>query len=141
MKVLREALIAADAIVMPLRVSAFDLAGAYDALDLVKQLGQQERLVLVLNNVDSRSPAVSDALAAIKPFSPNKPMRIAHRNDYATASFSARGGIEINRDAATEVAALWTSIQNVLRRTEKNDRQNLQRQPRGSASTTRRRKG
>lgn len=138
MNVLREALAAADVIVMPLQASPLDLM-AQDALAMIDKLGRRDRLLFVLNRVDSRNPLVKEALAAIKPLSPHKPVQIANRTDYARAAVTARAGLEINRDAAAEIAALWNAIEDVLRRVGKHDRQGIQRKPRGSAKAPGRR--
>lgn len=113
MNVLREAIAAADVIVMPMQASPLDFLAQDAALDLIDKAGKRDRLLCVLNRADPRSSLTSEALKAMKSKSPYKPMRVAHRTDYARAAVTARAGTEINREAAAEIGDLWSAIERI----------------------------
>lgn len=115
MEILREAIAAADVVVLPLRPSPLDVLAQEAVADMVGAMGKRERTLFVVNMADARSPLVADALKAIRPLSPNRPVTIAQRTDYARAAITARAGVEINRDAAAEIAELWKAITRIAR--------------------------
>jgi chromosome partitioning protein len=121
-KILSEAIAAADVIVMPLRPSLLDLRGQEAAESIVHELGKTHRALYVLNMADPRSPLLAETLRAVKPLSPHAPVTIAHRNDYAKASSTAQAGVEINKEAAAEIAGLWKAIRTVMRKTDVDDK-------------------
>jgi chromosome partitioning protein len=135
MTVLHEALAAADAIIVPLQASPLDIAAQDAVLDMVDRLGKRDRLVFVLNRVDGRSGMVADTLNEVAPRSPHKPLKIANRTDYARAAVTARAAVEVNADAAKEIATLWTAVTRVIERAV-HDR-HAQRKPGRSAKAAR----
>lgn len=136
MDVVSEAIAVADVVVVPLRPSPFDMLAMAAVLDIVKALGKQDRLLMVLNQVDRRSELAADALKAIRPLSPNPPIQIANRTDYARAPITARAGIEVNREAAAEINSLWGAILKIAKRPSNVERA-VQRKPRGSRNSVR----
>lgn len=136
MDVVGEAIAVADAIVLPLRPSPFDLIAMDAVLKLIRALGKVDRTLFALNMVDRRSELAADALKAIKPLAPNAPVQIANRADYVRAPITARAGVEINRDAAAEIAVLWHAITKIAKRSG-NDERAVQRKSRGSRNTVR----
>jgi chromosome partitioning protein len=118
MSILREAIAAADVVVLPLQPSPFDFLAQEDAAALVKRLGKRDRTLFVVNRADARSDLVKQTLKAIAPLSPHKPVVIADRVDYAKAALTARAGVEVNRRAAAEIGTLWRAINNVMRKVE-----------------------
>jgi chromosome partitioning protein len=110
MNIMGEAIAAADVVVIPLRPSPFDLVAIDAVVSTATKLGKTDRLLFVVNMADPRSDLAAETLKAVRGFSPNPPMQIANRIDYARAPITARAGIEINRDAAAEIAALWSAI-------------------------------
>ena len=127
MTVLHEALAAADAVIVPLQASPLDVAAQDAVLDMVDRLGKRARLLFVINRVDGRSGMVADTLREIAPRSPHRPLQIAHRTDYARAAVTARAAVEVNRDAAKEIATLWAAVTKVIARAD--DDRNPQRKP------------
>jgi chromosome partitioning protein len=135
MTVLHEALAAADAVIVPLQASPLDVAAQDAVLDMVDRLGKRARLLFVINRVDGRSGMVGDTLREIVPRSPHKPLQIAHRTDYARAAVTARAAVEVNSDAAKEIATLWAAVTKVIARAE--DDRKPQRKPGRSAKAAR----
>lgn len=123
MDIISEAVGMADAVVIPLQASPFDVMAQHAISDLIRQLGKRERSLFVVNMADLRSSLVNDAIAAVKPMSPNQPAIVARRADYARAGVSARAGVEINKDAASEIDALWAAIKRVIRKADVDDKQ------------------
>lgn len=136
MEILSEAIAVADVVVLPLRPSPFDLIALDAVLDLTKALGKGDRVLFALNMVDRRSELAADALKAIKPQSPNPPVQIANRTDYVRAAIGARAGVEINKDAAAEIAVLWNAITKIAKRSG-NDEATIQRKSAGSRDPVR----
>ena len=134
MDIVSEAVAVADVVVLPIRPSPFDLLAMTAVLDIVRALGKEDRMLFVLNMVDARSDLTADALKAIRPLSPNQPVQIANRTDYARAPITARAGIEINRDAAAEIGVLWDAITRIAKRVGKNDGKKVYGKSRGSAA-------
>jgi chromosome partitioning protein len=118
MEIINEAIGVADVVVVPLRASPFDLLAQEAVLSSIKALGKADRTIFVINMADARSSLVTDALRAIKPWSPNPPAIIANRADYAKAAITARAGVEVNKEAAAEIAALWDAITKVARKAD-----------------------
>jgi len=116
MNVLAEAVRAADVVVMPLQASPLDLLAQDAALAIVDKAGKRDRLLCVLNRADPRSSLTAEALAAIRQRSPNRPLQIANRTDYARAAVTARAATEVNRDAAAEIGALWQAVTRIGRK-------------------------
>jgi chromosome partitioning protein len=118
MTVLHEALAAADAVIVPLQASPLDVAAQDAVLDMVERLGKRDRLLFVINRVDGRSGMVADTLRKIASRSPHRPLQIANRTDYARAAVTARAAVEVNAEAAREIATLWTAVTRVIERAE-----------------------
>ena len=118
MEILQEAIGAADVVVLPLRPSPLDLLAQEAVADMVRELGKGDRTLFVVNMADARSPLVADTLRAIKPMSPNPPVTIAQRIDYARAAITAQAGVEINNEAAAEISRLWKAILTVSRKAD-----------------------
>jgi chromosome partitioning protein len=115
MEIISEAVGAADVIVVPLKASPFDLLAQEAVLSAIETLGKTDRVVFVVNMAEARSPLVKDALDAVRSMSPNKPLTVANRLDYARAAISARAAVEGNKDAAGEIGSLWDAIKRVAR--------------------------
>lgn len=126
MTVLHEALAAADVVIVPVQASPLDVAAQDAVLDMVERLGKRDRLLFVINRVDGRSGMVAHTLRDLAPRTDNRPLQIANRTDYARAAVSARAAVEVNTDAAKEIAALWSAVTRVM---EKADDRKAQRKP------------
>lgn len=113
--ILEEAIGQADVVVLPMKPSPLDLLAQQAVVDMVEELGKSDRALFVINMADPRSPLTADATQAVKPASPNRPAVVAQRQDYAKAAITARAGVEVNREAAAEIAALWNAIVKIAR--------------------------
>lgn len=118
MGVIRDAVANADAIVVPFQPSPMDLLAQDAVLEIIRKLRKRDRTLVVLNRVDGRAGiplGMDKRLAAI---APNPVVKVAQRFDYARAGITAQAGVEINRDAAAEIAKLWNAILNVMRKSK-----------------------
>ena len=116
--VLQEAISVADVVVVPLQPSPMDFLAQEDVVELIEKMGKRDRVLFVLNRIDSRSSIVAETIRAIKPFTPYPPVKIAQRIDYARAGITARAGVEVNKDAAAEINTLWKAIRKVIRKAD-----------------------
>ena len=114
--VVTDAIHAATLIVIPARLTLFDLAAIKETMDLARQL--RRPYAIVINGVpprrdDTESPYVRQARAALTEL--NVPVwagQITQRNNYSLALAEGEGAGEYERDseAAAEIAALWSAI-------------------------------
>jgi cellulose biosynthesis protein BcsQ len=114
--VVTDAIHTATLIVIPARLTLFDLAAIKETMDLARQL--RRPYAIVINGVPPRrdnteSPYVREARAALT--SLNVPVwsgQITQRNNYSLALAEGEGAKEYDSasEAATEIAALWSAI-------------------------------
>jgi cellulose biosynthesis protein BcsQ len=114
--VVTDAIHAATLIVIPARLTLFDLAAIKETMDLARQL--RRPYAIVINGVPPRrdnteSPYVREARAALTEL--NVPVwagQITQRNSYSLALAEGAGANEYENqsEAAVEIAALWNAI-------------------------------
>jgi chromosome partitioning protein len=114
--VVTDAIHAATLIVIPARLTLFDLAAIKETMDLARQL--RRPYAVVINGVPPRrdnteSPYVREARAVLT--SLNVPVwagQITQRNNYSLALAEGEGAKEYDSasEAASEIAALWNAI-------------------------------
>jgi chromosome partitioning protein len=114
--VVTDAIHAATLIIIPARLTLFDLAAIKETMDLARQL--RRPYAVVINGVPPRrdnteSPFVREARAALT--SLNVPVwsgQITTRNNYSLALAEGEGAAEYEAgsEAANEIAGLWTAI-------------------------------
>lgn len=114
MHIIRDAVENADAVVLPVQPSPLDILAQEDVGRLVDELGKAKATVFVINRVDGRTGIGIQAMDRLAPMFPNTPVKVAQRTDYPRASIAGRTAPEINKDAATEIGALWRTINSVL---------------------------
>lgn len=114
-EILEEAIGQADVIVLPMKPSPLDLLAQQAVVDMVIGAGKIDRGLFVVNMADPRAALTLDAVRAVKPVSPHRPAIVAQRQDYARAAITARAGVEVNKDAAAEIAVLWDAIVKIAR--------------------------
>jgi chromosome partitioning protein len=118
MKIIREAIGAADCIVLPVQPSPLDVLAQEDVAKVVAELGKSDKALFVLNRIDGRAPSIAREtllrLGAMIPQSPIRPVEVHQRTDFAKASHAGRTGAEINADARGEIQKLWQAIKKVL---------------------------
>jgi chromosome partitioning protein len=114
--VVTDAIHAATLIVIPARLTLFDLAAIKETMDLARQV--RRPYAVVINGVPPRrdnteSPYVREARAVLT--SLNVPVwsgQITQRNNYSLALAEGEGAKEYDSasEAANEIAALWAAI-------------------------------
>ena len=115
--VVQEAIRAATLVVIPARLTVFDIAAVKETMDLCRKLGKP--YAVVINGVPARrdnteSPYVREARKVLTQL--NVPVwsgQITQRTNYSLALAEGEGAKEYdsNSEAASEVAALWTAIE------------------------------
>lgn len=99
---------AVDLVAIPVRPTAFDIAAAGSAVDIVKAAGV--RAVFVLSACPFRSPEIAETRAVLAEYGlPIAPVEIIDRRAFARAVATGRAVTEFESDgkAATEIRALW----------------------------------
>jgi chromosome partitioning protein len=115
--IVTDAIHAATLIVIPARLTLFDLAAIKETMVLARQVGKP--YAVVINGVPPRrdnaeSPFVREARAVLN--SLNVPVwsgQITQRNNYSLALAEGEGASEYDghSEAAAEIAALWSAIE------------------------------
>ena len=99
---------AVDLVAIPVRPTAFDIAAAGSAVDIVKAAGV--RAVFVLSACPFRSPEIAETRTVLAEYGlPLAPVEIIDRRAFARAVATGRAVTEFESDgkAATEIRALW----------------------------------
>ena len=99
---------AVDLVAIPVRPTAFDIAAAGSAVDIVKAAGV--RAVFVLSACPFRSPEIAETRTVLAEYGlPIAPVEIMDRRAFARAVATGRAVTEFESDgkAATEIRALW----------------------------------
>jgi chromosome partitioning protein len=97
-----------DLVAIPVRPTAFDIAAAGSAVNIVKAAGV--RAVFVLSACPFRSPEIAEARIVLAEYGlPIAPIEIVERRAFARAVATGRAVTEFENDgkAATEIRALW----------------------------------
>lgn len=98
----------ADLIVIPCRPTAFDLAAAGSAVEIVK--AAKAKAVFVLSACPLRAPEIAETRAVLEGYGiPVAPVVISERRAFARAVASGRAVTEFDGEgkAAEEIRALW----------------------------------
>jgi chromosome partitioning protein len=98
----------ADLVAIPCRPTAFDLAAAGSAVEIVKAAGV--RAVFVLSACPLRAPEIAETRAVLEGYGfPVAPVSISERRAFARAVASGRAVTEFDGEgkAAQEIRALW----------------------------------
>lgn len=117
MVVIERAIVASDFVLIPSRVSVFDLGGVRAVIGFCQHHKKPFAFVLNAVNPDQAGwPAlIKSAVAALKKFGPVLPKMIRERAAYISALNSGRSGPESSltrqaKDASVEIAATWTAV-------------------------------
>ena len=100
---------AVDLVVIPCRPTAFDIAAAGSAVDIVKAAGVPA--VFVLSACPFRSPEIAETRGVLAEYGlPVAPIDIIDRRAFARAVATGRAVTEFESDgkAASEIRALWS---------------------------------
>jgi chromosome partitioning protein len=106
---------AVDLIVIPVRPTAFDIAAAGSAVDIVKAAGV--RAVFVLSACPLRAPEIAETRAVLAEYGlPVAPVEIIDRRAFARAVATGRAVTEFESDgkAAAEIRAFWAWLKEML---------------------------
>jgi chromosome partitioning protein len=112
--IIRDAIGAADLVVLPTQPSPLDLFAQEAVADIVSEMGVADRTMYVLTRADKRSDIAKKSMSALKERTSLPVPVIGNRVDYAKAMTMGKAAAEINPDAAKEIAELWESIRSVL---------------------------
>lgn len=116
MPVIRDAIAAADLIVLPVQPSPMDWAAQEAVADLVDSMGLLDRTLFVVNRVEGRSDLVDRTRAFFEMRTRFPIPAIKQRADYARGVETGKAGFEVsnNKDAAKEVRDLWQAIKDAI---------------------------
>jgi chromosome partitioning protein len=119
MPVIRDAIAAADCIILPIQESPLDLFAQEDAVQYIIEAGKRDIAFFVMNRIVS--PNINEFIAHISPVFPNPPVRIAQRLTYARALTKGRSAAESDDKAAVEISNLWEAVEKVLKKGEEHE--------------------
>jgi chromosome partitioning protein len=109
MEHIEHAIEAADVVLIPTRVSLFDLAATRDVVALCQK--HSKLYGFALNATDPQwKKGIQSALAVLKKLGPVIPKSIRQRTVYASALTTGKTGPERDKTAADEISALWASV-------------------------------
>jgi chromosome partitioning protein len=116
MPVIRNALLAADLIVLPVQPSPMDWVAQEAVADLVESLGMRDRLMVVINRAEGKSDMVDRTVEFFAMRTRFPILTVKQRADYARGVETGKAGFEVskNKDAAKEVRELWKAMQDAL---------------------------
>jgi chromosome partitioning protein len=113
----------ADLVIIPCRPTAFDIAAAGAAVDILRASGAPG--VFVLSACPVRAPEIAETRGVLKAFGlPVAPVEITDRRAFARAVASGRAVTEFDSKgkAAQEIRSLWIWIKEELSHGSKTDR-------------------
>jgi len=121
MPVIRDALSAADLIVLPVQPSPMDWAAQEAVADLVDSMGLTDRALFVINRVEGRSDLLDRAKSFFELRTRFPIPVVKQRADYARGVETGKAGFEVsnNKDAAKEIRELWEAIKAALAKSAK----------------------
>ena len=114
---IEHAIEAADFVLLPTRVSLFDLAATRDVVGLCQE--HKKPFAFVLNATDPKwTKGIASALAVLKKLGPVIPKSIRQRTVYASAITTGKTGPERDKAAADEMQALWSAVKKLAARAQ-----------------------
>ena len=112
MNIIRDAVTAADCIIIPMQPSPIDILAQEDVLLLIDQFGKSRGTLPVLSRVDGRT-GINDVLKRIMSMFSCPHVTIKNRIAYARALVAGKAAPEIDPACAAEVKALWEAVQRI----------------------------
>jgi chromosome partitioning protein len=113
MNVIKDAVTAADCVVIPMQPSPVDILAQEDVLLLVDQLGKKSDTLPVLSRVDGRT-GIDDVVKRIMSMFSISHVTIKNRIAYARALVAGKAAPEIDRECSAEIKNLWEAIQRAI---------------------------
>jgi chromosome partitioning protein len=114
MGVIRDAMLAADCIVLPVQPSKVDWLAQEAVADLLDDMGLTDRALFVVNRAESKDPMAEEARHFFSSRTKHPILTIRRRPEYVVGFDRGQAGIEASNAAATEIGALWNAIRDVL---------------------------
>jgi chromosome partitioning protein len=112
MEIITDAVSAADCIVLPMQPSAVDVLAQEDVLQIVGKMGKLKETLCVLNRVDGRV-GIDDIVERVMTLFPNPHVKITNRAVYQRALAKGLAGVELDKECAPDIRALWKAIQQI----------------------------
>jgi len=118
---IKEVIQVADLVVIPIRPSPHDLRAAAATVEMVEYIGRP--LVFVLNAASARARITGEAAVALSQHGTVAPVTLHQRTEFAASMIDGRTVMEVSRasQSAEEVGALWTYIDERLRRAARDE--------------------
>ena len=111
--VIRDAVEAADVIVIPISPSVKD----WEAMDVVEsivhRMRKKHRALYLINRFRVGTDSSAETVRALTQRVVNAPLAIALRTDYEKADAAGLTGPEINKEAAKEISFVWKAIRRI----------------------------
>ena len=114
--VIRDALITADAIVLPVQPSPMDLLAQEAACNLIEELDKGDVTLFILNRIEGRSTLGRELLAWLTKHRRFRVFEVRQRPIYARAAIVSRGGGELDKEVRQEMHDLWGVLQELMAR-------------------------
>lgn len=111
--VIRDAIIAADIVILPVQPSPMDLLAQAAVCDLVQTTGRQQ-VLFALNRVDPRTSLAREAAGWLAEHYPHPVVQIKQRAAYARSAVVGKAAGDLDKEAAAEIKALWAKIQELM---------------------------
>src|SRR5690606_13667004 len=89
--IIRNAIQAADVIVLPCQPSPLDILAQEDAAPLIDELGKGSKTLFAINKADGRA-VIDDVMQRIKSMSPNEAVRVNQRQAYMRSPIRGMSG-------------------------------------------------
>ena len=106
MTVIREAISAANVVVLPVQPSPIDLLAQQAVVDLVDDLGKADRALFVLNRIDPRNDLGKEARRWLEKHHSLPVFEVAQRTAYVRAAVAGVAAGEIDKVARSEMSGL-----------------------------------
>lgn len=108
MDVIEDAIAVADAVLIPVRASAFDLAAIDPVLDMCR--ARRKAHAFVINAAEPKWRLTGQAAKSLQGDGAVLPSMVAYRMAYVSAITKGRTGPEIDKAARGDIDALWADV-------------------------------
>jgi chromosome partitioning protein len=108
--VIRDAISAADVIILPVQPSPIDLLSQQAVVDMIQDVDKADATLLVLNRVDPRSELREEARRWLEKHYQLPVFEVAHRVAYVRATVAGIAAGDIDKNARREMSGLWTKV-------------------------------
>jgi chromosome partitioning protein len=112
--VIRDAIAAADIVVLPVQPSPMDWHAQEAVADLVDSMGMGDRALFVVSRAEGKSDMVDRTRQFFELRTRFPILKVTQRADFARAVETGRSGAELNKDAGKDIRELWAAIQKAL---------------------------